>query len=94
MESGAQPGNQNAVKAKRWQKAIERALARFTRENVDAGLDRAADQLVKLAVEGDKWALDHMADRIDGKAPQTTEVNVDAGTGLLAVLAQFGKRSD
>jgi hypothetical protein len=63
-------GNQNAKKAKRWQKAIERALARASNSDIDAGLDKAADKLVQAASEGDQWALKELGDRIDGKAVQ------------------------
>lgn len=70
MAGGAPIGNQNAVRARRWQKAIERALARASNKDVDTGLDTAADKLVKLALDGDKWALDHLADRMDGKPKQ------------------------
>ena len=67
--SGAQPGNQNAAKARKWRAAIQRALARKS-GSVDSGLDTAADKLVTLMHEGDKWAIDHVADRLDGKVPQ------------------------
>lgn len=64
-------GNQYAAKVKRWQKAIERALARYANENVDAGLDQAADVLVKAAIEEkQQWALKEIGDRIEGKAVQ------------------------
>lgn len=91
--SGGQPGNQNAAKTKRWQQAIQRALARASNKDVDTGLDSAADKLVALALEGDKWAIDHMADRMDGKPSQSIEASVDAGGGLLAVLAGLGKNA-
>lgn len=39
--------------------------------SVDAGLDEAADKLTKLAIdEGDKWALEEIGDRMDGKPAQ------------------------
>jgi hypothetical protein len=63
-------GNQNAKKAKRWQKAIERALARASNENVDAGLDKAADIFVKACYDGDLASLKELGDRIDGKPTQ------------------------
>ena len=68
-ESGGQPGNQNAAKGAKWREAILRALAR-RKGTVDSGLDAAADKLVALLERGDKWALDHLAERVDGKAPQ------------------------
>lgn len=72
MSTGGAPlGNQNAAKARKWREAIERSLARNSEgKTVAAGLDQAADKLVALMFEGDKWAIDHAADRIDGKVPQ------------------------
>lgn len=68
---GGQPGNQNAVRAKKWREAIMRALARKS-GTVDQGLDTAADKLVTLAIdEGDKWALEEIGDRVDGKPAQS-----------------------
>jgi hypothetical protein len=68
--AGAPVGNQNAARAKRWREAIIRALARPHSGDLDKGLDAAADKLAALAFEGDKWAIDHIADRLDGKVPQ------------------------
>jgi hypothetical protein len=91
---GAPIGNQNAAKAKRWQEAILRALARKA-NSIEGGLDQAADKLVALAVDsGDKWALDHMADRIDGKATQSIDTKLDASSRLLEVLSGLGTRKD
>jgi hypothetical protein len=68
--AGAPIGNQNAARAKRWREAILRALARKA-SSVDDGLDKAADKLVTLAIDdGDKWALEELGDRIDGKPAQ------------------------
>lgn len=94
MAGGAPIGNQNAVKARRWQQALFRALARASNKDIDAGLDQAADKVVSAAIGGDKWAIDHLADRTDGKAAQTIDANFDAGAGLLAVLTGFSKRDD
>lgn len=62
-------GNSNASKNKRWQKAIERALARLGGD-VDKGLDRLADKVVAKADEGDKDSWREVAERMDGKAAQ------------------------
>jgi hypothetical protein len=74
-------GNQNAVRAKRWQQAIQRALARASNKDIDTGLDSAADKLVALALEGDKWALEELGDRIDGKPHQSVQVDGDGEGG-------------
>jgi len=91
---GAQPGNQNAARAKRWQQAIQRALARASNKDIDAGLDSAADKLVALALEGDKWAIDHMADRIDGKPAQTIAGDPDAPLQVIQRIERVLKHAD
>lgn len=47
-----------------------RALARKS-GSVDAGLDAAADKLAIMAIDdGDKWALEEIGNRLDGKPAQ------------------------
>lgn len=69
-EIGAQPGNQNARKAKIWEQALKRALARASNATVDAGLDKIADTVVSQAMEGNKDAWQEIGQRLDGKVPQ------------------------
>ena len=90
--SGGQLGNQNAARAKRWQQAIQRALARASSKDVDAGLDSAADKLVALAIEGDKWAIDHLADRIDGKPHQSVQLDGDGEGGPIQTVVEIVSR--
>lgn len=68
--SGAQPGNKNAAKAKAWEGAIKRAIARFAQGDLSAGLDTLASKLVNAASNGDQWALKEVGDRLDGKPAQ------------------------
>jgi len=63
-------GNQYAAKAKRWQKALERALARAGDGDVDSGLNPIADQVVSAAMAGDRDAWREIGDRLDGKPAQ------------------------
>ncbi len=77
-QAGAPVGNQNAAKAKRWQKALERALARASSADVDAGLDTIADKVVAAAQSGDVAAWKEIGDRMDGKAAQAL-VGADGG---------------
>lgn len=68
-------GNQNAKKAKVWTEAIKRALARYSGESVDAGLDKLADKLVKAAMEHDDslaaaQIMERIGDRVEGKPAQ------------------------
>jgi len=70
--SGGQPGNQNAKKAKRWEGALARALNRAVNgAGVEAGLDKIADTVVGLAMSGDQPAWKEISERFDGKVAQT-----------------------
>lgn len=70
-ESG-NPGG--AVREKKFLAALERAIA----SDEGTKLRAAADQLLKLASEGEAWAVKELADRLDGKSHQsiTTDLNV------------------
>jgi hypothetical protein len=95
MLMGAPIGNQNAAKAKQWQAAIERALERFGDPSINPdspieraprvkALDALADAFVaKLAAEQDLAFFKEFADRLDGKAHQSTELTGPAGGALL-----------
>jgi hypothetical protein len=96
-EIGGQPGNQNARKAKIWEQALKRALARYSGSTVDAGLDRLADRMVKAAVESEDHAAavmiaERIGDRLDGKPHQSSDVSVDAQEGLLSILAGMARK--
>lgn len=65
MSGGAPVGNQNAAKGKMFEGALKRALARN-----DGSLNRIADELVNKAIDGEQWAVQMVADRLDGKAKQ------------------------
>jgi hypothetical protein len=69
-ESGGQPGNQNAVKSKRWYAAIDRALAKRCKGDGIKALDELAEKLLANAEAGDMSALKELGDRLDGKAAQ------------------------
>ena len=82
---GAPVGNKNATKGARWRAAILRALERAAGGDADRGLDLAATKLVTLAIEGDSWAVDHLANRIDGKP---TEVHEHGGELIVRIVKQ------
>jgi hypothetical protein len=71
---GAPAGNQNAKKAKRWQDALVKALARYANAEaqIEAGqaLDKIAEQVVIKAIAGDKDAITEIGNRLDGKPAQ------------------------
>jgi len=80
--AGAPLGNQNAVKAKRWQQAIDRALERRSKAAGIEELDRLAEKyLDTVEVMADKPAhargsvsgFETLGDRLDGKPPQALE---------------------
>lgn len=87
---GAPIGNQNAKKAKRWQKAIERALARAANSNVDAGLDKAADIFVQAVYAGDQWAMKELGDRLDGKPAQVIAGDPDNPLEVKGIAVLWG----
>lgn len=81
--AGAPIGNKNGVKAKRWQQALERSLARVANGTVDDGLSKVADMVVDGALGGDKDCWQEIANRIDGKAAQSLTIGGDADNPLV-----------
>ena len=65
-------------------------------------LRRIAEKLVDAALEGHSWAIQQVADRIDGKPAQESTVNVKekreasdwTREELMAILAKHVKRDD
>ena len=49
-------------------------------------LRRIADQLVKKALEGDVQAINHIADRLDGKPRQAVELSDPDGKGVFSSM--------
>jgi hypothetical protein len=72
--AGAPVGNQNAAKAKRWQDALVKALARYSNDDgkIQAGqaLDKIAEVVVMKALAGDKDSIIEIGNRLDGKPAQ------------------------
>lgn len=61
------------AKQKRFYAALDRAIAQD-----DAKLLRAAaEKLLELAAAGESWAVQMLADRLDGKAAQSITVSGD-----------------
>lgn len=86
MKSGGQPGNQNAAKGRRWADAIDRALAKRSKADGLAELDRLAEEFldtVEAMTQGtDKRGpsiagFSELADRLDGKPHQSSDLTVD-----------------
>lgn len=72
---GAPKGNTNATKGKPFAQAIERALQKRSRTDQAKGLEEVANRLIDLAIEGDMPAIKELADRVDGKSKQATELS-------------------
>lgn len=81
-DRGGQAGNTNAIKAKPWADSLRRALARHSdREQRDA-LDKIADDLIIKALGGDVEARMELANRLDGRPVQRTELSGPDGDAL------------
>lgn len=86
---GAPLGNQNAVKAKRWQQAIDRALEKRSKAAGIEELDRLAEEFldtVGAMGQGTKPSIAGFAelgDRLDGKSAQSLTVGGDPDNPLV-----------
>jgi hypothetical protein len=69
----APKGNKFAAKAKECEQALKRALARKADGDWRKGLDEIADGLVALAVAKERWAVEELFSRIDGRPAQAIE---------------------
>lgn len=91
---GAPLGNQNAAKARKWSKAIERAAEAWPGKavslEVNRGLDAAAYEFVaKLMEEKDLGYFKEFGDRMEGKPAQTLIHNGDEDGGPVNVEARI-----
>lgn len=91
--AGAPVGNQNAAKAKRWQDALVKALARFSTDDgkIQAGqaLDKIAEVVVLKALAGDKDSIIEIGNRLDGKPAQALTVAGDEDGAPVRTLAEI-----
>ncbi len=72
---GAPVGNQNAAKSRVFEQALLRAIA----QDDGKRLRGAAEKLLDLAEQGAPWAVQYLADRLDGRPKQATEVTGEDG---------------
>ena len=80
--AGAPLGNDNAKKGAIWRAALDRAIA----QDDGKRLRQAAEILLDLASTGEAWAINHLADRLDGKPAQSVAVSGDGQAPLLAKI--------
>lgn len=82
MAGGAPIGNQNAVKGKRWQAAIDRALAKRSKASGIEELDRLAEKFLDAVEAGSSPhvpGFNALGDRLDGKPAQQIDIGNAGG---------------
>ena len=72
---GAPLGNKNAAKAHIFYDAVKRAIAQDDGKRLRA----AAEKLLDLDAEGTPWAVQELANRLDGKPSQSVALTGDDG---------------
>ena len=77
-QSGNPAGNQ---KAKPFYDALNRAIAQDDAKRLRA----AAEKLLDLAASGEPWAVQHLADRLDGKPKQQIDAEINGQISLAKV---------
>lgn len=91
-------GNQNAAKGRRWQDALNKALARYESKDpsVSAGeaLDAIALHVVERAIDGNWDAISEIGNRLDGKAAQSLMLSGDADNPLVHRIERAIVRSN
>lgn len=66
-ESGGQEGNQNSIKGRRWNAAINRALAKKSKASGIEELDRLAETFLQEVEASGIVGFKELADRLDGR---------------------------
>ncbi len=87
---GAPAGNQFAAKAKEWEQALKRAMARKADGDFRKTLDNIASEVVDKALAGEKEAWQEIGNRMDGKPNQSIDANISGS--LTGVLSGMGSR--
>ena len=72
-----------------WADAVRRAVMRRieNEEGKPQKIERLADKVVELALDGDMSAVKEIGDRLDGKPKQQTEVSGADGEPLKIIIA-------
>lgn len=95
--AGAPLGNQNAVKAKRWQQAIDRALEKRSKSEGIAELDRLAelylDTIEEMTMSTEKRGpsiagFADLADRLDGRPGTALTLGSDPDAPLITKVVR------
>ena len=87
MVAGNTLGSRNAAEYQRFRHKLKQALARSPQ-----ALGRIADKLVEKALEGEQWAVQMVADRLDGKAKEHIHIEHTQSYGSLeSIQAEIAK---
>jgi hypothetical protein len=63
-------------------------LQRAIKQGDPERLRRMADKVLDLGADGERWAVEFLADRLDGKARQQIEMEVDASLTFNETIAK------
>jgi len=100
MPVGAPKGNNNAGKGSEWRDAIRYELARLGRDKDGKdpayvkGLRICATEFIKAAKEGESWAMKELGDRMDGKAHQSIDAQIDGVIDHSIEVSFLGRADD
>lgn len=81
-------------------KRVQSLLERIATQDQDKKLRQGLEKVMELFAQGDKWAIEYVSDRLDGKAAQTTNVNISriarelSDAELLAIASGAGTTSE
>jgi hypothetical protein len=78
----APKGNDYAAKGRRVEKMIERALMQENDRRLREGVEKLLDQVAS----GERWALEFVTDRLDGKPRQAVDIGGQEDNPLITEL--------
>ena len=82
--AGAPIGNENVFQGKLVRQAILNALGTKSRAGALAALNNIMAAVAQKALDGDLESAKFLADRLDGKAAQSVELNMPNGLQIVA----------
>ena len=92
MASRGRPVGSKGTKAKQFGEALR--LAINGAEGDQAELRKIAEKLVEKAVAGDMRAIKEVADRLDGKPHQSTDIEHSGDGELKALMKEIGEANN
>ena len=80
----APKGNNNAARGKGWREAVECALKAYEDNDIQRGaaLKAIGKKLISMALDGDMQAIKEIGDRLDGKAVQAVDANINHSSNV------------